>query len=221
MLSTAPLAAVVRTATQAAEELTRGGAREAARDELAKPEYQVGRPSLLDRLVAWVSEKLADLFLGALSVVPGGVVGLVLIVIGVVLLAVLLRLGLGPVGLRDALSDRRRGARSMTAADYRAEADRLVAEGAWKEAVRARFRALVRELEERGVIDPHPGRTAGEIAGEAARGVPSVSAAVRSAAGMFDAVWYGGRAAGAAEHEVVHSADRAVREARLTVGATT
>lgn len=213
-------ARVMQVAAQLADELTRDGARQAARDELTKPEYQVGQPSLLDRVVAWLVAQVLELFGRAVSVVPGGAAGLAIIVAGVVVLVVLLRLGLGPVGLRDALNDRRRGSRAMTADDYRAEADHLVAQGDWKRAVRARFRAIVRELEQRGVLDPRPGRTAGEIAGEAARAVPVVSAAVRAAALVFDAIWYGDRPASPADHETVRAADDVVREARLVVGAT-
>ena len=82
----------------------------------------------------------------------------------------------------------------MTAADYRAEAERFAAAQDWREAVRARFRAVIRELEQRGVLDPRPGRTAGEIAAEGGGAVPEIGNDLRRAARTFDEVWYGGRA---------------------------
>ncbi len=202
---------------QVAEQLTRDGARDDARRELLKREYHVGEPSLLDRVTGWIIEKVAELVVEAINVVPGGGVGLLILIAIVVALIVALRLGVHPGRLRDAVTDRRRGARSMTADDYRAEADRLAASGQWKDAVRARFRAIVRELEQRGVLDVRPGRTAGEIAREAAAAVPAISAPTRSAALVFDAIWYGDRPATAGDHDALRSADDAVRGARLAV----
>ena len=202
---------------QVAEPLTREGAREAAQRELLKREYHVAEPSLLDRIVNRVLESLGELLGETVDVVPGGLGGLVLLLVLLTLLVVATRLGLGPLAARDRLADRRRSARSMTAADYRAEADRLAAAGEWKDAVRARFRAIVRELEQRGVLDARPGRTAGEIAREAADAVPAVSAPAHDAAGVFDAVWYGRRAATAADHDLLKRSDDAVRDARLAV----
>lgn len=197
--------------------ITRDGARDAARDELTKPEYRVGEPSLLDRVVNRIVEEVTDLFARAVNILPGGIGGLVLLVLLAVALVVAARLGLGPLRIRDQLTDRRRGARSMTAAEYRAEADRLASAGEWKSAVRAAFRAIVRELEQRGVLDERAGRTAGEIAREAGQAVPGVQAPVQKAAGVFDAVWYGHRAATSADHDVMRAADRDIRTARLTV----
>ena len=202
---------------QAAEQITRDRSRDAAREELLKPEYHVDEPSLLDRIVNRVLAELSQLLAEAIEVVPGHAVGLIVILVVVFLLFTAWRLGLRPRGFGDRLTDRRRRARSMTADDYRAEADRLAAAGDWKHAVRARFRAIVRELEQRGILDPRPGRTAGEICRETVAAVPAVSAPMRSAAYVFDAVWYGERPATPGDDDAMRAADAAVRGARLAV----
>ncbi|HVE62363.1 MAG TPA: DUF4129 domain-containing protein [Mycobacteriales bacterium] len=208
---------MLRLLAQAAEAITREGARDAARDELAKPEYQVGKPSLLDRVLNRVVEELGELLADVVRIVPGGVGGVAIAIVAVVLTVVLLRLGLGPLQLRDVLTDRRRGARSRTAEDYRREAAALAAAGAWRHAIRARFRAVARELELRGVLDPRPGRTAGEIARETSAVVPAVAVAVSDAARIFDAAWYGDRPATAEQYDLISQADASINRERLAV----
>jgi hypothetical protein len=196
-------------------DVTRSGARDEARRELRKAIYHAGDESPVQRLLRWVVNKIGEVLGRVVDVAPGGMPSLVIVIVLIVLLVVAVRLGLGPTRLRDALTDRRRDARSRTAAEYRAEAEALAARGAFKEAVRARFRAVIRELEERGVLDPRPGRTAGEIAREGGAAVPSVAAPLADAAGAFDLAWYGRRTATAAEYERVRTADDTIRAARL------
>jgi hypothetical protein len=170
----------------------------------------------MDRVLQWIG----DLIEKAIRVTPGGLPSLILLVAVIVAIVVAVRLGLGPTGLRDALTDRRRGARARTAADYRAEAEDLASAGQWKEAVRARFRAVFRELEERGVLDPRPGRTAGEIAREGSAAVPEIGDDLRVAAATFDEAWYGARTATAGDYARVRDADERIHATRLvTVGA--
>ena len=54
-----------------------------------------------------------------------------------------------------------------------------------------RFRAVVRSLEERAVIDPRPGRTAWEAAQTAGERVPEVADGLERGAHLFDDVAYG------------------------------
>ena len=204
---------------RAAEEISRDGARDAARDELSDPIYRAAEPSVLDRLITRIREWLGDLLGDVLRVMPGGVEGLILLIVIIVGVVVLLRYGAGPLRGRDALTDRRRGAASLTAADYRAEAERLAAAGELKEAIRARFRAVVRELEHRAVLEPRVGRTAGEVAAEAGALVPAIAADLRTGAERFGAVWYGGTAATREIYAQLVAIDDRVRGARLTVRA--
>ncbi len=200
--------------------VTRDGARDEAQRELRKAIYHVGEPSPVQRLFSWLFRHVTEFLDRAIRVAPGGLPSLVGVIVVVVLLVVAIRLGLGPTHLRDALTDRRRGAAARTAAEYRAEADRLAVRGEYKEAVRARFRAIIRELEERAVLDPRPGRTAGEIAREAGDVVPAIAAEVRSAAATFDAAWYGRLPTGQPEYATASAADERIRAARLVPVAT-
>jgi hypothetical protein len=197
------------------DDITRNGARDEARRELRKAVYHVRDESPVRRVMDWALERLDRLLDRIVRLVPGGTPSLLIVILLVVALAIAIRLGLGPTRLRDALTDRRRGARPRTAAEYRAEAEALAARGEFKEAVRARFRAIIRELEERGVLDPRAGRTAGEIAREGGAAVPFVRSHLDDAATTFDLAWYGHRGAGAAEYERVRAADDAIRAARL------
>lgn len=209
----------VRLLLLAAEEITRDGARDAARDELSDPVYRAAEPSALDRLVGEIRDWLSDRFTYAVRIAPGGLSGMLVLLAVLIAFGLILRYGAGPLRRRDALTDTRSGASTMRAADYRAEAERLAAAGEHKEAVRARFRAIVRELEERAVLDPRPGRTAGEVASEAGSLVPAVASDLRSASDLFGSVWYGGAPATPDVYARVAAADNAVRGARLTVHA--
>lgn len=200
---------------QVTDPITRDGAQDAARRELSERVYQQARPDPVRRAIDWLWEEILELLERAGRVVPGGVPSLVAVVVVVVLLLVALRLGLGPAGVRDAITDRRRGARSRTAADYRAEAETLAAAGRFKEAVRGRLRALIRELEERGVLEARAGRTVDELADEAGAVVPAVTADVHEATRIFDEIWYGDRPATASAYDRVRAIDERVRDARL------
>ena len=80
--------------------------------------------------------------------------------------------------------------------------------------MRERLRAVVRSLEERAVLDERPGRTADEAAAEAGRALPGCAAGLRSAAVLFDEVWYGGRPAGPESYAALRDLDAQVQAAR-------
>ncbi|MEU8263755.1 DUF4129 domain-containing protein [Micromonospora sp. NPDC048999] len=74
-------------------------------------------------------------------------------------------------------------------------ADQLAAAGRFKEAVRERLRAMVRDLVERQVIAAVPGWTVTELAWAAGQARPPVAAPLRAASGLFSEIWYGFRPA--------------------------
>ena len=74
-------------------------------------------------------------------------------------------------------------------------ADQHAEHGDWRAAVRDRFRALVRELEVRTILDVRPARTAWEAAYAASRLLPGCRDDLRTAAEDFSAVMYGERRA--------------------------
>lgn len=188
-------------------------ARRWARDELADPVYHHGR-SLLERLLDWVDHVL-DGIGSAHAPTP---VAIVSVLGGVALVVVVAFLVAGPVRrnrrapgrgrpLLDA-DDRR------TAAQLRSAADAAAARGDWSTAVVERFRATVRELEERVILDEQPGRTAHEAVAAACARLPGAAGSLTRAGDVFDEVAYGHRAAGPADDRVLRDADAVVRAAR-------
>jgi len=83
------------------------------------------------------------------------------------------------------------GAAELSSVEHRAAADRSAAAGDWPSAIRHRLRAVARHLEETAVLRPDPGRTATELARDASREIPGLTAELRSAASIFNDVTYG------------------------------
>jgi hypothetical protein len=193
-------------------------AREAARHELSKGAYDRAKPSLASRAVTYLLDKLSEVLNKAAGSVPGGNVGLLLLLLIVVGITVLVVLRLRPA-LRDrhATGDLFGDGTVLTPDAHRQRAEQAAARGEFAEAVRERLRAVVRELEGRGVLDPRPGRTADEVAQEAGTAVPSIAEPLRRGAGVFDEVWYGGRVADAASYAALVEVDRLVTAARLVL----
>lgn len=186
-----------------------------ARDELADPVYARAQPPLLQRALQWLFERISEGISTVVDAAPGGWLGILGLVLLVVIVVVALRWRLGALG-RAAADDRSVFAGApLSAAEHRERAARLVAAGAWAEALRERLRALVRDLEERGLLDVRPGRTADEVARDAGAALPADADVLRRAARVFDDVWYGDRAAGATEYAVVADADDRVARARV------
>ncbi len=221
--------------------VTRDGAREEAHRELSDRIYGDSRPHWWNRLLSWIGDRVADLFDWVLphSGTGSGSRGLGVLALVAVLVvgAIAVRWWLGPV---------RRTARArqaavddlsspLTAAQLRVEADRRAADEDYARAVRSRLRAIVRMLEEKGVLDPRPGRTVGELVAEVARiaqaadrvpGGPGGSghapgggqAALAAAVEVFSEIWYGGRPATAAGYQVLVDADTALSHLQRGTG---
>ena len=202
----------------AAAPVGRDEARRAAERELSKGSYHQNEPGPVIRafnaVIDWISRFLDRLAGGA----PGGSLGpLVLLAIVLVVAAVVLW-RTGPI---------RRGARTRSvhvelsgevgAEEHRRRADEHAAAGRFAEAVRERMRAIVSELETRGVLDPRPGRTADEVAREAGAAVPTITGDLRTAAEVFGEVWYGGRPATPQSDALMRQADDRVRRAPMAV----
>jgi len=196
----------------------RDEARRAAQRELSKGIYHQSQPGPLtrafDAVIDWIERFLDRLAAGA----PGGSSGALVLLALVLVIAAVVVWRTGPI---------RRGARvrqphvelsgDVGPDEHRRRADEHAAAGRFAEAVRERMRAIVRELEMRGVLDPRPGRTADEVARDAGAAVPTIAADLRAAAGVFDEVWYGGRAATPQSDGVMRQADDRVRRAPMVV----
>ncbi|MFI5778484.1 DUF4129 domain-containing protein, partial [Nocardia sp. NPDC051570] len=94
------------------------------------------------------------------------------------------------------------------AAEHLDAAEQAAARGDFDIAVRERFRAVVRGLEQGGVLEVRRARTARETADAAATSAPDRAAELPTVAQGFDEVVYGGRPATATEYERLAQADR-------------
>ena len=194
------------------------GRRLAAR-ELAHPRYHRDDPTPLDRARDWFIERLEQLVDGAIRVTPGGASGLAFFAL---LLLVIL---VGVLVLRSVRSNASRaagvhvpgllGLTDLTAAEHRRLATTAATEGRWSDAVLERFRALVRGLEERTVLDLGRGATADEAAAEAAHRLPALADRLRAAAWEFDDVVFGARPADASTYERMALLDDAAQRERV------
>ena len=152
-------------------------ARRWAADELARREYQEAQPGLVLRALNWVLDRIAQA-LDAVPEVPSPNVALGL---GVLLALVLAAIGYavwrsgGPGGHampgRSSPSSAREHPARPPSTGTRRSPPRPPQD--WEQAVTEWFRAIARELEERTVLTPRPGRTAGEVAREAVTALPT------------------------------------------------
>lgn len=189
-------------------------AREAAADELADPVYRQAEPSVVEEIFAWLGERLAD----ALTAVSGSASGglLALVVLGLLVFAVV-RMRVGRL-TRSRRADRPvfAAGRTLSAEEYRQAAEQARARGDLAGAVRERFRAIVRELNDRGVLDERSGRTVDEIAVQAAERLPGHADGLRAAAMLFDDVVYGGHRATEAGYRDLVALDDELRAVAVT-----
>ena len=194
----------------------RDQARELARRELQKQIYHRDEPSFLDRVLRKISDWISSLLNHTPGDHSGGMSWTALIILLVLLIlvaaAVWWRIGSlqGSAAERDALLDDR----PTTAKDHRAAAERHAAAGEWPEAIRERLRAIARDLEERVIVEPRPGRTADELASEAGEALPDHAEELATGVRIFDDVWYGGRTGDAEGYQRLTELDRRLRSAR-------
>lgn len=182
--------------------------------ELAKAIYN-RQPSLWDRLREWLGELWARLFGSSADLGPVLMPVVVLLVVALAV-GVALLLG-GPVRRR-----RLRGRDSVevldddvrTAAAIRAAADAAAARGDFRAAVLDRFRAIVRSLDERAVLEDRRGRTAHEAALAAGARLQPCAAELLRASELFDAVCYGDVTASAEDDAWLREVDAAVASTR-------
>ncbi|MGW3096223.1 DUF4129 domain-containing protein [Streptomyces sp. NPDC001102] len=213
--------ASVRSGDEPPVAIPRDPAREAARRELSKGMYHENDPSLFQRALNAFWEWIDKLFGSAAAATPGGVLGLVVIVVAVLLVLGALWWRLGTPGRQPTSSAVLFDDRPRSAAEHRAAAEAHAAQGHWNQAVQERMRAIVRSLEERALLDVRPGRTADEAAAEAGRALPSHTDRLRAAARDFDDVTYGGRRASEMAYHRIAELDRDLERAKPQLASST
>lgn len=189
-------------------------ARRQLADELSKPVYADVQNWLVDqfnKLIDWLTGGTSSS--GSLS---SGQLALI-VVVAVALAAVAIWTFMGPLR-----AERRHRGHAMlaeetrTSAELRADAAALAASDDWGAATMQLFRALIRSLGERAVIDEFPGMTAHEAAGRAAPRLPEFADPLHRAADVFDALAYGRRPGSPQQYHDLRALDAAVAHARPT-----
>lgn len=191
-------------------------ARRWAADELADPVYHAGQ-SLLDRIIAWVMELIARIFAGGQGTgADPRLVGLVMLVVIVTVALVALWIA-GPVR-RSARGKKDRivfdAADARTADQMRAASVTSAERLDWHGAVLDRFRAIVRSLEERTLLEERAGRTAHEVAVDAAATLPDHRPGLLDAGQIFDEVCYGDADGSEPEYRSLVELDEAILATR-------
>ena len=194
----------------ASDPVTRDGAQTAARDEVAKRAYHRHDPSLATRALRWLWNKLGHLLEAGTRHSPGHAVGALLVVAIVAAVIVLILARVGALRRTPRADEAIFGTAETTADDHRKLARQFAASAQWAEAIREHLRAIARELEQRGVLDPRPGRTAAELCREASRELPALARDLSTATSTFESVWYGGRTATADDERLLRDLDDAI-----------
>ncbi len=166
-------------------------AHEAAQRELQKPIYP--KPSLTERLVELLNDLIYRLA-SAGSSLPGGWFTLsILLILLVLAVVVAIRIARRTMRTNRGGSYALFGEQELSATQHRATAEQAAAAGDWAAAIRHRLRAVARQLEDTGVLDAIPGRTATELARDAGTALPALTTELTGAASAFNDVTYGGR----------------------------
>jgi hypothetical protein len=174
-----------------------GAIRDRADEILSRSEFQRHK-SVLERVMDWIGDQLSrfSFGVGGGPGFAGDLIGLVLLVGALVLVVVLIR-SIRRIPRRaehePALSVEEAARRS--ASDWRTDAERFEAEQRWREAMRARYRELVRTLVDERALADVPGRTTGEYERELAAARPAAAEAFSALTAVFEDVWYGGQPA--------------------------
>jgi hypothetical protein len=188
--------------------------RDRADEILSRPEFERHK-SLLERVLDWIGDQLSrfSLGVGGGPGFAGDLIGLVLLAGAVVLVVVLIR-SIRRVPRRSEVEPELSvdEAARRSASDWRTDAERFEAEQRWREAMRARYRELVRMLVDERVLADVPGRTTGEYERELAEAWPAAADSFGELTVLFEDVWYGGRPATAEQHQRFRALVADVRE---------
>jgi hypothetical protein len=193
----------------AAGPIGRVPAQRLARSELAKAVYHN------HSVVAILRSVLSRLFEHVTGATPGGWWSLVALAALLVLAVAAITFKVGPPartarhrtgGLHEAATA------ALTAQQLRDLAASHAARDDFSTAILYRVRAIAVALEERGVLLPDAGRTADEMAAQAAVRYPALRDSLTDAASVFDRIRYGNGTGSMAEHDRLRSLDEDLAE---------
>jgi hypothetical protein len=190
-------------------DIDRDAAHQVAQIELDKPIYSKG--SAAQQFAEWVNEILYRLLDKTASIPGGWFTTSVLLILLAIAVVVAVHIA------RRTMRTNRGGdyqlfeAGLLTAAQHRATAEGYAAQGDWSAAIRHRLRAVARQLEETGVLEPAPGRTANELASDTGAALPQLGSELSEAATAFNDVTYGERPGTEAAYRTIVALDDHLR----------
>jgi hypothetical protein len=190
-------------------DIDRDAAHQAAQIELDKPIYSRG--SAKQQFADWVNELLYRLLQKTASIPGGWLTTTVLLILLAIAVVVAVQVARRTMRTKRGGDYRLFEAAPLTAAQHRATAESFAAQSDWTAAIRHRLRAVARELEETGVLEPAPGRTANELARGASAALPHLEGELSQAATAFNDVTYGEQPGSRAAYQMIADLDDHLR----------
>jgi hypothetical protein len=172
--------------------------------ELQGSDYQ---SPWLDSLTRWIADQMRKLLEGSnhLAGLSAAITGLIALVVIALLVWILPRVR------RERASTVTNGAvlddGTITADAYRELATRAIREGRFEDAVLDGFRAIAKDMSNRGMLDDAPSCTAHEVSMALASNFPEQADRLARAADLFDSVRYGQRPMGAYQAGQIQALD--------------
>lgn len=189
--------------------------RQATDRVLAGPDFTGSQPGLITRASRWLLDRLSELLTAIVSG-GGGPLGVALLTAAVVALGLVTWQLVRRVRRDRGIRPPRPGATGgRTAADWTVEAERAEAAAAWADALRCRYRALLADLTDAGVLDEVPGRTARGYLHDVADAAPGAAGPMREVTRAFEAAWYDRRPVTASDVDALRTAADAVHRRAL------
>ncbi len=186
-------------------DIDRTTAHDAAQRELDKPIYPKG--SVSQRVHEWIHELLYRIIEKGSSMPGGWLTITVLLMLSIAAVVIAVRIARHTIRTRRDDDYQLFDAGQLTAEQHRAIAERCATEEDWTAAIRHRLRAVARGLEESGTLGSVPGRTANELAVDAAERLPALAAELSRSATAFNDVTYGGRPGTQAAYQLIVDLD--------------
>jgi len=171
-------------------DIGRDEARDLAQRELLDPVYANAEPPWWQQAASWVLDRISAV-LDRVGDAAGSLLWLAVLAAVAALIAFVIVRRTGGIQRSRGSRGEVFAATALTADDHRSLADDAAARQDWSAAVRESFRAIVRQLEERGALDTRPGRTADEAARDAGAVFAGLRIDLDRAARTFDEVVYG------------------------------
>jgi hypothetical protein len=200
-------------------------ARDAARDILSGAEYAEPEPTLVERAIDWMGERLGSFFGTLTGGGPGSAIGWIVLVALVAGAAwFLVRAARVPrIDSTATGAGVRYGTETRWDADvWLTESDRLASVGDHRGALRCRHQAMLARMVDARLVDEVPGRTAAEYRRVLGERLPQLRPALEDLTERFERTWYGGDRVGAPDLDAFSEACRTVEAGardRLRVGA--